>query len=209
MEYKEFSLGKLFSIHTPVKKFNANAVKFGGKYPYVARGSSNNGIRGYITEDEAFLNPGNTLSFGQDTATVFYQKDAYFTGDKIKVMELLDYELNERLAIYLVSCIRKAFSGFVWGQNSFDETVLKDVAIVLPSKDGINPDWQYMQNCIAELERKCITELYAYLLAFGLDDYKLTEADKQLLIAMFAREGSISRLDVMKALLSFREKSIG
>ncbi len=208
MEYREFLLGNLFYIHTPAKKFNANAVKFGGKYPYVARGSSNNGIRGYITEDEKFLNPGNTLSFGQDTATVFYQKDAYFTGDKIKVMELLDYELNEHLAIYLISSIRKAFSGFVWGQNSFDESVLKDVAIILPTKDGNTPDWQYMQERIAELEQERIAELEAYLVATGLDDYELTEADKQVLAEMSTGGGILTRLDVMKTLLGFSGKSL-
>ena len=88
MGFGKFSLGGdegLFNIYSPKKRFNANTVTFGGKYPYVARGSSNNGIRGYITEDEKYLSPAKSLSFGQDTATVYYQPDAYFTGDKIKV----------------------------------------------------------------------------------------------------------------------------
>ena len=38
---------------------------FGGVYPYVARGESNNGIKGYITEDINYLNDGNTISFGR------------------------------------------------------------------------------------------------------------------------------------------------
>lgn len=181
MGFNEFTLGSLFDIHTPVKRFNANAVKFGGIYPYVARGSSNNGIRGYITEDVKYLNPGNTLSFGQDTATVFYQKEAYFTGDKIKIMELRDYELNENLALYLITSIRRAFSGFTWGQSSFDESVLNGIKVLLPAKEDGTPDWCYMSERIHKLEAERIHELEAYLAVTGLDNYELTEADTQVL----------------------------
>lgn len=34
---------------------------------------NNNVQRGYIIEDEKYLNEGNTISFGQDTATAYYQ----------------------------------------------------------------------------------------------------------------------------------------
>ena len=87
-KFINFMLSDVFTIYSPKVRFNANTVDFGGKYPYVARGSSSNGIRGYITENEAYLNPAKSLSFGQDTATVFYQPKAYFTGDKIKIMIL-------------------------------------------------------------------------------------------------------------------------
>ena len=73
-------------------------VTFGGKHPYVVRSSMNNGIRGYITQDECYLNAAKTITFGQDTATIFYQEKPYFTGDKIKVMTYRDCELNPELA---------------------------------------------------------------------------------------------------------------
>ena len=83
--WREFRLGDLFDIQTTKKKFNATDVKFEGKFPYVARGDKNNGIKGYINQNIIYLNSGNTISFGQDTATMFYQKNPYFTGDKIKI----------------------------------------------------------------------------------------------------------------------------
>ena len=185
-----FALGDVFEIYSPKKRFNANAVQFGGKYPYVARGSSNNGIRGYITEDVQYLSPAKSLSFGQDTATVFYQPDAYFTGDKIKVMVLRNHELNDELAQYFITVITKAFSTFAWGQSSFNEKILKATKIVLPvikSPDSnheytVNDiDYEYMQERIAELEQERIAELDAYLVASGLDDYELTDEDKEIL----------------------------
>lgn len=79
----------MFFVNTPKKRFDANKVTIldSGKYPYVVRTSNNNGQRGYIVEDEKYLNEGNTISFGQDTATVYYQERPYFTGDKIKVLK--------------------------------------------------------------------------------------------------------------------------
>lgn len=185
-----FALGDVFEIYSPKKRFNANAVQFGGKYPYVARGSSNNGIRGYITEDAQYLSPAKSLSFGQDTATVFYQPDAYFTGDKIKVMVLRNHELNDELAQYFITVITKAFSTFAWGQSSFNEKILKDTKIVLPVIESPDHDheytvddidFEYMQERIAELEQERIAELDAYLAASGLDDYELTDEDKEIL----------------------------
>ena len=185
-----FALGDVFEIYSPKKRFNANAVQFGGKYPYVARGSSNNGIRGYITEDVQYLSPAKSLSFGQDTATVFYQPDAYFTGDKIKVMALRNHELNDELAQYFITVITKAFSTFAWGQSSFNEKILKDTKIVLPVIESPDHDheytvddidFEYMQERIAELEQERIAELDAYLVASGLDDYELTDEDKEIL----------------------------
>lgn len=185
-----FALGDVFEIYSPKKRFNANAVQFGGKYPYVARGSSNNGIRGYITEDVQYLSPAKSLSFGQDTATVFYQPDAYFTGDKIKVMVLRNHELNDELAQYFITVITKAFSTFAWGQSSFNEKILKAIKIVLPVIKSPDPNheytvddinYEYMQERIAELEQERIAELDAYLAASGLDDYELTDEDKEIL----------------------------
>lgn len=188
--FKKFALGDVFNIYSPKKRFNANAVQFGGKYPYVARGSSNNGIRGYITEDEQYLSPAKSLSFGQDTATVFYQPDAYFTGDKIKVMVLNNHDLNDELAQYFITVITKSFSTFAWGQSSFNEKILKATEIILPVIGSPDPDheytvedidFEYMQERIAELEQERIAELDAYLVASGLDDYELTDEDKEIL----------------------------
>ena len=176
--FKEFRIGDLFDIHSSMKKFNANSVKFGGKYPYVARGSSNNGIKGYITENPVYLNKGNTISIGQDTGTVYYQQEPYFTGDKIKIAELKGHKLTEKIAIYFIVSIRKKFSEFKWGQNSFNESILLDLPLLLPVNTKFEIDFDYMESYIRELEQERIRELDAYLKATGLNDYELTPEEK-------------------------------
>ena len=165
VRFGEFVLGGddgLFNIYSPKKRFNANTITFGGKYPYVARGSSNNGIRGYITEDEKYLSPAKSLSFGQDTATVYYQPDAYFTGDKIKVMVLNNRELTPELAEYFITAIARAFSTFAWGQSSFNENIIKSMKIELPIKSDGTPDFDYMERYIRAMEKVVIADVVKY-----------------------------------------------
>jgi len=166
VSYKEFPLGDLLEVKSPRRRFNANSVAVLSKrtaqaHPYIVRTSENNGQRGYIEQDEEYLSEARTFSFGQDTATVFFQTEAYFTGDKIKVMSLKDKTivLSEEIACYMVTQIRKAFSMFLWGQSSFDEKVLLSTNIILPTTSGKIPDYDYMGKYIRAQEKLAIKDV--------------------------------------------------
>ncbi|HHF6707200.1 TPA: restriction endonuclease subunit S [Haemophilus influenzae] len=168
--FEDCKISDVFIVSTPKKKFDANKITFGGKYPYVARGDKNNGIRGYISESEEYLNNGNTSSFGQDTATIFYQKDTYFTGDKIKIFTEKSGKLNDKNAQYLLSTMKKSFSLFSWGSSSFNEDILNNTIFTLPFiKNEIA--FTYMDNFITELQAERLQELQGYLQVTGLSIY--------------------------------------
>lgn len=191
-KFGEFRIGDLFCIQTPKRKFDANKIQFGGQYPYVARGDKNNGIRGYINENTQYLNDENTISFGQDTATMFFQRDKYFTGDKIKILKPINFGLNSRLANYIIASMRRGFSNFAWGSSSFNVEILKDVKIILPTLGG-KINFSFMEKFIEELERERVEELDAYLAVTGLKDYKLTDKEQAALVKFeeFSRRGEV------------------
>ena len=182
IEWREYVIGDLFEVLTSKKKFNAIDVVFGGKYRYVARGDGNNGIRGYITENEQYLNEANTISFGQDTATMFYQNEPYFTGDKIKVFRPKKHiEFNRNTAQIFISAMKKAFSSFSWGSSSYNVSVLNATKIQLPTiiENGTPKiAFDFIEKFIATLNAERIATLNAYLKTTGLDDYTLS-ADEQ------------------------------
>lgn len=184
--WKEFKLSEVFKVETTKKKFNAVNVKFGGKYPYIVRTALNNGVKGFITEDEKFLNPARTISFGQDTATMFYQEQPYFTGDKIKILTLKGHDLTNKIACFLISIMGKAFKNFKWGQSSFNEKVLNNVRVKLPITLNSQIDFDYMERYISELEEERISELAAYLKVTGLENCVLTKPEK---LALKSRGG--------------------
>ncbi len=156
IKYEQRKIDDFFFVNSSKKKFNANTINFDGKYPYVARGSSNNGIRGYITEDIKFLNVGKTISFGQDTATIYYQEKDYFTADKIKILSYKKGELLPELACYYISAMRKSFQNFSWGESSFNEKVIKNTEIYIPIKDDGTINYEFMEKFIKIQEKLVI-----------------------------------------------------
>lgn len=188
VEWGEFRIGDLFEFHTSKKRFDANKVQVleAGQYPYVVRTALNNGIKGFIDESPEFLNDGNTISFGQDTATMFYQKKPYFTGDKIKIMKAKFGKFNGRNAQFILPVMSKAFSSFSWGSSSFKVSELKNVKCQLPVQNG-NLHLDFMENFVAELEAQRTAELEAYLSAAGLKDYTLT-TDEERAFADFGQQ---------------------
>lgn len=215
IEWRAYRLGELFDIETTKKKFNASDVEFGGMYRYVARGENNNGIRGYINEDTHFLNNSNTISFGQDTATMFYQGESYFTGDKIKIFQPKDHmKFNADIAHIVIGAMKKAFSSFSWGSSSYNVSILNAIDIQLPTvtQNGTpHLAFDFMEafittlkaERIATLKSERIATLKAYLQTTGLSDYQLTASEQAILDSVdavqwgaFRVEDVLSKLDL-------------
>lgn len=173
VEWGEYKLKELFEVKTSKKRFDANKVVVGEVgYPYVVRTSLNNGLKGYIQEDISYLNEGNTISFGQDTATVFYQMEPYFTGDKIKILKSRLERFNRSNAQFFITAISIAFSKFGWGSSSFNTSIIENQIIALPTKNK-EIDFEFIDSFIAELE--------AYLKVSGLDNYELSDEELKAL----------------------------
>lgn len=153
-----------------------------GSLPYVVRATQNNGVRGYIVEDEKYANGRNTLSFAQDTFTVFYHKQPYFTGNKVKILTPLFNRKSDNIMRFMTACFQQSLRIFTWGTGSTVDTIA-ETKISLPTKDG-QIDFDFMESFIAELEARHIAELEAYLTVTGLKDYELT-TDEQKAIEVF------------------------
>ena len=162
INFNEFKIGTLFEVNSYKKRFDANKVIISniGK-PYVVRTSLNNGIRGYIDEDEQYLNDGNTISFGQDTATMFYQEKPYFTGDKIKILKSKENKFNKQNAQFFITSMSKSFSSFTWGSSSFNVNIIENQQIQLPIKED-KPDYKTMETFISAIQKLVIKDVVLY-----------------------------------------------
>lgn len=138
VKWGEFKLGDLFEVVSYKKCFDANKVAIieNRGHPYIVRQSTENGRKGNIDEPIKYLNPGNTISFGQDTATMFYQEKPYFTGDKIKILRPKYAKFGKNNAQFFLSTMRKAFCSFAWGSSRFNVETLKKQMVSLPIKNN-------------------------------------------------------------------------
>nr|WP_269089974.1 restriction endonuclease subunit S [Helicobacter pylori] len=167
LTWQSFRLGDLFEVLPYKKRFDANKVniyasKTKDTYPYVVRTSLNNGIRGYLKENTNFLNAENTISFGQDTATMFYQEKPYFTGDKIKILRCKNPNFNKINALFFITSLTKAFRNFSWGSASFSVSIIENQNISLPTTQDGGIDFDFMCTLINALMKQTIQ---------GVDEY--------------------------------------
>ena len=163
MEWGEFEIGDLFDFLTSKKRFDANKVKIleNGNYPYIVRTSLNNGTKGYLNENEEYLNSGNTISFGQDTATIFYQKEPYFTGDKIKIVKAKDDLFNAKNALYFLTSMNKSFQVYSWGSSSFNVDILSKEKMFLPLQNN-SLNYPFMETFISAIQKLVIKDVVLY-----------------------------------------------
>ncbi|WP_180374538.1 restriction endonuclease subunit S [Helicobacter pylori] len=191
IKWGEFKLGDLFEVLSSKKIYHANTIKIHdtqieNSYPYVVRAATNNGIKGFIIDDPTFANEKNTLSFAQDTFTVFYQKQPYFTGNKVKVLKPKFAFKSPKILHFISAILQFILKPLTWGLGSTTESIaefkfslpLKPTAKTQTLKDI---DFDFMETFIAELEQCRLAELQAYLKATGLENTTLSNDEENAL----------------------------
>ncbi|RJF32061.1 hypothetical protein D4741_20025 [Pseudoalteromonas gelatinilytica] len=165
IKFRDFTIDELFVIKKG-RRLDRNKIPhsaFNGKYPYVSRTERANMVSDWIDYDEYYLSPGNVLALGMDTFVFTYQPVPFFTGDKIKIAILRNHELNEAIALYLITSIRKVMASLKWGVN-MDEDKLKKISIELPITERYEPDWDYMENYIENIQKGILSsEIKSYV----------------------------------------------
>ncbi|WRE51563.1 restriction endonuclease subunit S [Helicobacter pylori] len=191
IKWGEFKLGDLFEVLSSKKIYHANTIKIHdtqieNSYPYVVRATTNNGIKGFIIDDPIFTNEKNTLSFAQDTFTVFYQKQPYFTGNKVKILKPKFAFKSPKILHFISAILQFILKPLTWGLGSTTESIA-EFKFSLPLKPTANAqtlddiDFDFMEKFIAELEQCRLAELEAYLKAAGLENTTLSSAEQNAL----------------------------
>ncbi len=191
IKWGEFRLGDLFEVLSSKKIYHANTIKthdtqIENSYPYVVHAATNNGIKGFIIDDPTFANEKNTLSFVQDTFTVFYQKQPYFTGNKVKILKPKFAFKSPKILHFISAILQFILKPLTWGLGSTTESIA-EFKISLPLKPAANAqtlkdiDFDFMEKFIAELEQCRLAELQAYLKATGLENTTLSSDEENAL----------------------------
>ncbi|GAA9227416.1 hypothetical protein Taiwan905_00780 [Helicobacter pylori] len=191
IKWGEFKLGDLFEVLSSKKIYHANTIKIHdtqieNSYPYVVRAATNNGIKGFIIDDPTFANEKNTLSFAQDTFTVFYQKQPYFTGNKVKILKPKFAFKSPKILHFISAILQFILKPLTWGLGSTTESIA-EFKFSLPLKPTANAqtlkdiDFNFMEKFIAELEQCRLAELEAYLKATGLSNTTLSNDEENAL----------------------------
>ncbi|OVZ88408.1 restriction endonuclease [Yersinia frederiksenii] len=179
-----FNVEKLFGKSTRGKRLKSDD-RIPGDLPFVTAGESNEGVSAFIGNNVTVFS-GNTTTIDM-FGSAKYRNYKYGADDHVAVVHT--EKLSRHAAIFITSAIHKSsYTGmFDYGRNFYAKDA-DQLNIYLPSKNQ-QPDYEFMENYIAELEAERIAELEAeriaeleaYLTATGLKDYNLTIEEQQAL----------------------------
>lgn len=108
-----------------------------------------------------------------------YQLEPYYCSQNINKL-IPKFEINDKLALYFITLIQKFVSKYNGQQGGYKLLELQNHKISIPINSNNEYDFKFMENCISELEEERISELTAYLKVSGLDNYELSNEEKNL-----------------------------
>lgn len=166
-EWKEFFIsGKegIFSIVATSSGIDKNKLNLSsGNIPYITRSDEKNGYNMFVSENQLLKykqDLGNCITIGLDTQTVFYQPYTFFTGQNIQVVNYKN--CNKENAIFVIKLINLQMDKFNWGGNGATLGRLSRTKILLPVTKSGEPDFEFMENYIKELEAEKLSEYKTY-----------------------------------------------
>lgn len=187
--FKKYVYSDLFRLLP--QSFKVSKLEFvsNGRTPAYSSDTSNNGRLGYVNRRPQFSITEETpvyLIFGDHTKTMNIVHEDFCVMDNVKVLTP-KREMSDEVLLYITTSWKKAIPNLGYARHW---SVAKNAQFELPVIESSDPDhkytiddidYEYMQNRIAELEQNRIAELNLYLKATGLDDYALTDEDREVL----------------------------
>ena len=161
-EWKEFFLSEILNSKNSKAYHSENLEMKEHGVPYVTRTANSNGLFGLASNSVDYnTNPGNTISFGAETAEFFYQPHEYITGNKMYYLD--SEEMTKYRGLFLVTELRKGIKGcFSYANGAIPDRVMRK-KIMLPVKDDGSPDYDFMELFVSEREKKLAERYKDYL----------------------------------------------
>ncbi len=155
-EWREFELESIFTINSGVRLTKSDMQE--GDKPFIGATDSNNGITEFVSnvnnsEDENVLG----VNYNGSVVENFYHPYTAIFSDDVKRLSLKNIEGNEFLYLFMKTAILKQKVKYRYGYK-FNSTRMKKQKIMLPINEKNEPDYEFMENYMKNLEYKKLTE---------------------------------------------------
>lgn len=165
--WKEFKISDLFETNNE-KAYTGASVKrenlIPGETPRVTVSNINNGITGYYEdiEDTNYRVYTNFISVSF-LGTVFYHQYSASVDMKVHVLPKLTNgrDLTTGIGLFLVSAIKASITRYTYA-NQTSSKVIYDTYIKLPVDQTGQPDWDYMEAFMEQINQQAQARLDEY-----------------------------------------------
>lgn len=164
VKWKEYEVGELFDIETCMG-FNTDKIILKEIptdvycYEFIGRTRKNYGLQGYVKNLGVLFNNKGTITISQvGTITAQYRKEDYYASQNMFKLTLKEDNKTSKHKLFLVSVLDKKLVKYTGYSHYPTLQSIKIEKIKLPTKNN-EPDWEYMENYITEIENKYINKL--------------------------------------------------
>ena len=179
-----FGPSKLGKYHNPSTLHESD-----DGYEFICASVRNNGINHAMPKvdgENLSLTPPNIIAWGKQSPFFTYHENPCVTSQGMYFIEINDLTRNQ--IHFVITILNKLTRGYNY-TNCLIGKKFDELSIPLPLKPGTDEvnyteddiDWAFMESYIHELEESFIHELDAYLKETGLDDYTLTDDEREVL----------------------------
>lgn len=157
-----FKIEDVFSDIFIAKASDSNSLKQ-GIIPFIGRSFINNGLQGEYCINNKKIVKRNCLTIGMvGNSTCFYQAFDFASSQNILVLRI-NKKITRYSYFFLVTVINKYLKtkGYNYGMPVSLKRIRKD-SLILPCDSQDNINWEFMENCMKEKEKKIIRKYQKY-----------------------------------------------
>jgi len=161
-EWKEFLVRDLFNIYNSKAYHKTNLQENKKGIAYISRTNLNNGLEAVVVDNNYKKNPANTIVFGAENASFFYEPFEFITGNKMYYM--YNENLNRYTGLFIQYILNSSLQncGFGYGKG-LTGSRMKRRSILVPVNKKDLPDWQFMGKYMRDLEQKKIAKYKSFI----------------------------------------------
>lgn len=159
----EFVIGEIFDDIINSKAYHKNNLEpsKNNPTPYITRTKNNNGLELIVENYNLKKNPKNTIVFGAESVTFFYEPFEYITGNKMYY--IIDRHFNKYVCLFLVSVLNNLVKKNFSYSRGLTGNRLKKQRIMLPIDENQSPDYTFMEYYMKNKEKELIESYVNYM----------------------------------------------
>lgn len=160
-KWKEFCIGDIYDIKSGCSLTKENMIN--GNTPFIGASANNNAVTNFVSNTNRSLDKNVVnINFNGSVGEAFYHPyTALFSGD-VKRLHLKDYPDNEYINLFIITLIKAQKDKYSYGYKFSEKRMIRQY-IKLPVNDAGDPDYEYMEQYIKNMEYDKIIEYMAYI----------------------------------------------
>ncbi|HDZ5064902.1 TPA: restriction endonuclease subunit S [Campylobacter jejuni] len=157
IQWKEFDFADIFKeIKRGKRLIKDNQIQ--GKTPYVSSSAFDNGIDNFINNNENVRKFNNCISLANSgsVGNAFFHSYEFVASDHIT--QLIQPKFNKYIYLFLLPIITRLSEKYSFNREINDKRIKRE-KLLLPIDFKGNPNWQFMENYIRDIEYKKINNI--------------------------------------------------